>query len=316
MQKFFLYFFSMRSAVFTLFIFVFLFPFLIQCSSRNGMSAREIAAAVKDKKNLSTFSCEGSDCCSRYRDCERMCNNIFYRSPSEVKRKCHSFHRQVVSDLDTIVKLLKNPRANDLAHIDTREEFRLLLALDYEVWVHMIEYYKIDEAKQALLWLAQDLNVVKELKQLSLPAKNQILYELLTSAGDRTKPGAVEEGLSQKISFNDTFFQHLISSRNNDMLQMTHEMIRDDLCKLEYSGSNHIELCILRVYCRERIGSNDEYIHSESLRREIAKRIKDEELFKYINDEFYRVGSYIYVEPNLNNTVCGYACDDSNRGCE
>ncbi len=301
-------------------VIIFLSPFLIQC--KGDMSAGEVAEAIENNRNISTFSCNGDNCCSKYRDCERVCDNIFYLSRSEivseVKRKCKSLNRQIVLDLEDIVRLLRNPKARDFVYIDTREEFRLLLALDYEAWVRIIKGYKIDDARQVLVWLAQDLNVIKELNRLSMPARNEIIYELLASAGDKTKPrhGAVEEGLSQKISFNDTFFQHLVSNRNDEMLQMTHEMIRNDLCRFEYSGSNHIELCILRIYCRERINSNGEYIHTESLREEIAKRIDDKELFEYIADEFYKGGRYVYIEPTLNNNVCGYACDDSNKGCE
>lgn len=305
-------------------LFIFLFFFLIQCSGSNDergdLSAREIAEAIEEDKNISTFACEGSNCCSRYNDCRRMCNNIFYLSrheiEAEVKRKCQALYRPIVMDLEDIVDLLKDPKANILTLVDVREEFRLLLALDYEVWVRLIRNYKIDDARQALIWLAQDLNVAKELNRLDMLARNEILYELLAAAGDRTKPGAVEEGLSQKISFNETFFQHLVSNRNDEMLQMTHDMIRNGLCRLEQSGSNYIELCILRIYCRERITSNSEYIHPESLRDEIAERIEDEELFDYIIDEYYRTGRYEYIRPTMNDNVCGYACDDSNRGCE
>ena len=303
---------------------IFLLFFLIQCSGSDGersdLSAKEIAEAIQEDKNISTFACEGANCCSRHRDCQRICNNIFYLSRSEiedkVKRKCQALHRSIVMDLEDIVDLLKNPKANILTLVDARQEFRLLLALDYEVWVRLIKNYKIDDARQALIWLAQDLNVAKELNRLEIFAKNEILYELLATAGDRTKPGAVEEGLSQKISFEETFFQHLVSNRNDEMLQMTHDMIRNDLCRLEQSGSNYIELCVLRVYCRERITSNSEYIHSESLRNEIAQRIKDKKLFDYIVDEYYRTGKYAYIEPTLNDSVCEYACDDSHRGCE
>ena len=293
---------------------------LVQCANdkkRGKYSAKELADMVISNKHSSAFSCRDSYCCSQSRECERVCNNIFYHSPNSVKKRCTNLNREIVFDLESVVKLLKNPLAEDLRYIDTREEFRLLLALDYHAWVWIIQHYQVSSAKQILIWLAEEKNLADELNKLTAEARNIILYELLASAGDKRKPGPVEEGLAQKISFTHTFLQHLVSNRNNKMLQMTHNMIRDDLCRFHNASSSNIELCILRIYCRERPQSNGDYVHSENLRNEIARRIEDDSLFRYVVDEIYLGGGVgVYIEPTLSNSVCEYACDTSSRGCE
>lgn len=288
--------------------------FFVQCSPRpTGRTPKDIADAVKTDDRVLPF-CTGDECCSEHSKCVRICDQIFYKSEDKVIKRCEGLPEDIVLRLEELLLVLKNPLKDDLDRLDLSEDFRLLLALDYQVWVRTIQDYEIDEARDFLVWASGDRKLVEELLKLKLESRNEIMHELLTSVGGRENPGPVEEGLSKKISIDESFFQQLVSYNNYDMLQITHDMIRN-LCSAE--GTSQVELCILRIYCKEKIKLAGQYVHSEDLRNEIARNIKDQELFKYIEKEILHAGLGVnFSEPIMNNQVCHVACSDSIRGCQ
>ena len=306
----------MRRFILLKILFVMSFAF-VHCESRyRGESPREIAARIRAGESPSASSCQDNYCCNNSRECVQACDRIFLGSNDSTRRICQSLDEETVFLLEDIAKALRQPLANYFKRIDPREEFRLLLALDYRIWINMIKVYTIDDARQALVWIAGEPDIAKELMYLEMSERNEILYEILASAGDRTKRGPVGEGLTRSVSFDETFFELLVDRRNDNMLQITHEMIRDDLCQNQYAGSRKVELCMLRVYCRENPNVDGQYMHSRDVRSEIARRIKDEEFFQYVAEDILRIGSYTYLEPLLDDNVCQLACNDSAKGCE
>ena len=291
---------------------------LVRCSPRPSGTYRtpkDIADAVKSGDRVTV--CTGEECCSEHKSCTRICDQIFYNSDDKVIKKCRSLPQNIVLRLEDLMLVLKNPLVDDLKRLDLNEDFRLLLALDYQAWVRVIKSYKVDEAREILIWMVDQKDLVEELLKLKVESKNEIVYEMLASAGDRTRPGPVEEGLSQKISFDKTFLQLLISHSNYDLLQITHEMIREDLCSVQYGGDSQTELCILRIYCKEKTNLDDTYVHPEDLRNEIARNIIDKELFEYVEKKILHAGLGVsFKDPIMNNQVCFVACNDSTRGCE
>ena len=300
-----------------LFVTCFISLFFIQCSPRpTGSTSKDIADAVKSGDFIPSV-CTGSECCSEHKSCIRICDQIFYKSEGKVRKKCQALPQDVVQRLEELMLVLKNPLQDDLGYLDLSEDFRLLLALDYQVWARTIQTYTVDDAREFLIWASSNRRLVEELLKLKVEARNELVYEMLASAGGRDRPGPIEEGLSRKISFDQSFFQLLVSYSNYDMLQITHDMIREDLCSVQYGGDSQTELCMLRIYCKEKINQDDSYVHSEDLRNEIARNVKDEELFDYVEKEILHAGLGVrFTEPIMNNQVCFIACNDSNRSCE
>ena len=297
--------------------------FSIKCSPppQGLQDAGDIADGVRGGKQITSF-CTGETCCSEHRECKQACNRIFHKSEDKVRNQCRSLPKDTVTDLEDLIPILQNPVVDSLELINPQKEFRLLLALDYKVLVKIIQAYTVDEAKELIIWFATNQEPVNELLLFKEPPRNEIAYEMLASVGDRSRCGqqedtgcAVEEGLAKKISFDESFLQLIISNANYDLLQITHEMIKEDLCSFQYVGTRHIETCILRIYCKEK--QDDDYIHSEDLRNEMARNIKDEDFFNHIQKEVLRTGLGItLVDPIMNNDVCGFVCKDGNRGCE
>ena len=304
------------------FVFPVLFLLFLQCSPtdlpRKGgeHTAGEVADTVRAGGNTKS-TCTGEECCSAHKDCKRTCDQIFYKSDSHVRKVCKSLPEELVIDLKELVSVLRVPLFETLDALSLTEEFRLLLALDYEVLVRIIKAYNINSARSLLIWLADNHDSTEELLLLKDTERYEIMYELLASAGDREHSGAVEKGLAKNISVEHSFFHLVVSNNNYDMLQITHEMIREDLCAPRYSGTSQKELCILRIYCKEKKNRPDEYVHSEDLRNEMARNIKDEEFLHYIERNILHTGLRVRMsEPIMNNGVCRFVCRDKNRSCE
>ena len=304
-----------------LFFICFVSLLFLKCSpspSGKGHTPGTIADAVK-LDGTAVSVCTGKECCSEHKSCTRICDQIFYNSGDKIRKQCRFLPQNIVTGLKELVLVLRSPILDDLERLDLSQEFRLLLALDYRAWIRIIKAYNINEARALLVWLAKNQEPVDELLQLKVEIRNEILYEALASAGDRTLAGPVEEGLFKKISFDKSFFQYMISEHNYDLLQITHKMIKDDLCDVHYAGDGQTELCILRIYCKERPKLDDQYVHSEDLRNEMARNINDEQFFNYVEKEVLHAGlgtRSFYTGPVMNNQVCLSVCNDNNRGCE
>ena len=292
---------------------------LLNCSAPpEGVNTSEGIAEEIKSGTLSKSLCEDDKCCSEHKDCRRVCRQIFYKSKDLVKNTCLALPKQIVDRLSYIVDILKSPIVEDLIRLDLKQEFRLLLALDYRVFLRIIRSYNVNTARDMLIWLAENKEPVDELLQLEKSVRSKILYEILAGAGDRTKHGPVEEGLSQNASFDKSFFELLMEYSNYDLLQMTHEMIKNDLCSAsQYASESQTELCILRIYCAEKYQSDNDYIHSEDLRNKMALYINDKSFFDYIENQVLHTGLEITMtEPIINNQVCFHVCHDHNKGCQ
>ena len=292
--------------------------FLIQCSPIPGENrgSAGIAGDIQGSDKVISF-CTGEECCSKHQECTRICDRLFFKSEKQVKKQCRSLPKDTVKEIDNIVPVLQSPVLSALEYLDLSEEFRLLLALDYQVLVRIIKDYTLDRALTFTHWFAANKEPSAELLLLKDSARNEIIYEMLASAGDRNLHGPVEKALAKNISFDKSFFQLIISHSNYDLLQMSHEMIKADICSVQYIGTSKTELCVLRIYCKEKKGQNNEYVHSEDLRNEMARNITDEEFFKYVEKEVLYTGLGIsFTEPIMNNQVCTTVCNDVQRGCE
>ncbi len=297
----------------------FVLLFFVQCSApQEGVyTPEDIAEGVQSGEETQSF-CEGDECCSEHKECRRSCNQVFYKSNDSVKEKCRILPRKIVENLEDLVAILKSPIVEDLDRLNLKQEFRLLLALDYRVFVRIIQAYQISTARDLLIWLAENHEPADELARLKKSHQQKILYEALASAGDRSKVGPVEEGLSQKISFDKSFFELIVANSNYGLLQIVHEMIKDNLCSAsQYAGESQTELCVLRIYCKEKYEQQDNYIHSEDLRNDMARNIDDESFFKYVEKEILHTGLRVAItEPVINNRVCFNVCHDHNKGCQ
>ena len=293
---------------------------LVRCSSTPSgrLIDSDIVDGVRSGGPVQSF-CTGDECCSEHKKCVRACNQIFSQSHSKVRKRCQVLPAETINYLEDLMLVLKNPLPEDLEKLNLDRALRLLLALDYQVWVRTIKSsYTVDQARGVLMWLSTSKDMVEELMLLEKESRSEIMYEILAAAGDPTKPGPVEEGLAQKISFDQSFLQSMVSRSNYGLLQITHDMIRDDLCGIDYGGESQTELCILRIYCKEKFNQDNQYVHSEDLRNEIVRNIQDEDFFNYIDKSILRIHSQFKSgdDPIMNNQVCLIACNDSNRGCE
>ncbi len=290
--------------------------FFSQCSPIPGdvKTSGDIAGEITADGKTATF-CKGDECCSEHKDCTRICSKIFYKSDKNVKKQCRSLPKDSVTNMEKLLRYLRSPVLASLEYLNVSEEFRLLLALDYKVLVRIVKAYTVDEARILLHYFGANTEPSAELLLLPEEARNEIIYEALSSAGDRSLHGSVEKGLARKISFDQSFFQLMIGDSNYDILQITHEMIKEDICSVQYVGSSHTENCVLRIYCKEK--ARDEYTHSEDLRNEMARNIKDEDFFKYVEEHILHADLGIrFTEPTINNDVCRAVCNDGNRSCE
>ena len=200
------------------------------------------------------------------------------------------------------------------------EEMMLIMTLDYNVLVDVIKTYKVDEAHQMLHWFARESSVAGLLLKLRPEVRNEIMYELFSSAGNRIIPNSVERGLAQKVSFTQSFFEILLSYNNDKILKITHNMIRDKFCYLHESGDTDQELCVLKVYCskdQDEVSGESLYFHSEAIRNEIVVRLEDEDFDKYIYEHVLQTGFGVeLLKPVIDDTVCYNVCKDSQKGCE
>ncbi len=305
-----------------LFLFALLFFASIQCSpplpTRAGgyRNTEIVARAIQGETKVLPICGNSSDCCSEAKSCRRTCSRIFGSSSERAREQCKALPQSMVTDLDEFIELLKYPDVFALERIQ-EGDLLLLLALDYGVWINIIKSYYQDKAREILIWIAKDKNLSRVLLELKPEVRNEILYEVLASAGDRTIVGPVEEGLSNKVSFDKSFFQLLILYGNQPGIQLTHDMLKADLCRADDLGQDISEQCLLRVYCREREDIDGAYVHSEELRNELANAIDDDEFFRYIvKNVLHSSVKVITIEPNLNNQVCSIVCSRNKRGCE
>lgn len=295
--------------------------FCIQCSFVSPFPDRPIVTRDVPENTLDNESlfpkCVRGECCSESRECERICENTFNQFLPAIDR-CRTLPQQLVFDIENLVRALENPIVQDLRRANVRTDFRRLLALDYVVLLDIVERYRIDNARELLLWFAEEDEVADELLRLRREDRNEIMYGLLASAGDRNVPGAAENGLARNISFDETFFSLLVRYFNNSMLQIVHDMIRGEMCAPQFGGGKKAELCILRIYCRERRGLDNEYVHSEDLRRFISLRLEDKQFFDYIRQEVYNsaLDDFNLSQPLMNDMTCQIVCNDTFRGCE
>ena len=262
-------------------------------------------------------SCLGSNCCSRSNECVTICRKVFSRSGPAVINRCKTLPYHEVENIQDLWLNIRRPFIEDLRRINVTESFRLVLALDYTVFVFLFKnLYRRNDARRFLVWLAEEDYLATELMALQKEQQRDFLYELLATAGDRDSPGPVEEGLATKIEFGRSFFEMIVEvNLNTNLLNITHDIIKSDLCGL-YGASTQQALCVLRIYCRTDFNDNA-YVHSEDLRGEIARRIDDPDFFKFVRQNVYYGGATSILTPNLNNTVCDFICNQNNmRGCE
>jgi len=303
---------------------IFSLVFCLQCSPpiiTRDDNLNRILRGVGDINNNDSFTnCKGVECCSEDKECVYECDGLFSKSHNKIRKLCKGLSQETVRKLKSLIILLSTPDLRDLFRVSPNPGLRLLLALDYQSWVRIINSYTVSEAQNVLIWLANNSSVTDELSLLSKRdrvASNEIIHALLTSAGDRNVSGSVEIGLSQKINFEQSFFQLLIENANYELLQMTHNMIKEQLCSVKYFGGGQSELCMLRVYCKKKKNLSSVYVHSTELRNEISRHIIDKELFEYIADDILFSGSGLEVtDLRMTDGVCDIACADSNRGCE
>ncbi len=302
---------------------------LVLCFASCHSTISRYASTSFDSKGLSEEELKHAElpvcvdkvpCCKDQRECKKMCDRMFENSPRQIKDKCHSFPRPVVDDLDNFFKiLLKRPRGDELARVVVEDELFLILTLDYNILVDIIKDYSVDDAHQMLIWFARESFVADLLMKLRPEVRNEIMYELFSSAGDRTLPESVEKGLSQKVSFDKSFFEIAISSHNDQIMQITHDMMKQDLCYIHNSGDTDHELCMLRIYCKENINAASDglYVHPETVRNEIVTRLEDEEFVNYIYEEVLQTGFGVsLLKPIMDDTVCYTVCQHSLAGCE
>ena len=289
--------------------------FLAKCSSSSEhYSTENLAKALKSDAGFAS-TCSGSDCCLESRDCTRLCRQIFYKSSEKVHKTCDRLPKKVVNNLSQLVEILKTPVASELRYLEITDDFRLLLVLDHQVFIRVIQEYNVENAKEFAIWLTENSEPTEELQTVEKDIRNEILFEMFHSVGGRTLPDPLEEALVRKITFDASYFQLLVRHSNDDLLQMTHEMFKEKLCSVEQTGSGEVDLCVLRVYCKE--GESLEYVHSEDLRNKIAGSIKDENFFKYIEEDILLAGLGVpMLEPNMNNSVCGLVCRGGLKSCE
>ena len=312
----------------SLFVYIFLcFFVLLYCSPRstNRSELSSTANSEKDRYPADLLNqlpgCSGNDCCSEHRECQKLCENLFEHSEERKKitAQCELLPRDTVEKLDTSIQIiLRHPRIDEITIAAIREQLQVILALDYYILIDLFMDYTIIDAKQMLIWFAEEKFVAEELSKLPSEYIYHTLYELLSSSGDRTLPDSVENGLSEKISFEETFFQLLIHYDNDKMLQMTHDMIRDRLCENYSPESDQNALCTLRIYCREirEKGTDGISVHSEETRNLIAERLEDKLFFEYIAADALHVGFGVgYLRPVINNQVCFNVCKDIRKGC-
>lgn len=262
--------------------------------------------------------CRDKNCCADNDKCKLTCNEVFLDSSPTIIRKCNGLNYKAVQKLQALYLSLKTPIIEDLERLDLTTDFRLLLNIDFTVWVKIIKNATIEESKDILIWFVTNRDVIQELLRIPESEQNIILYELLASIGNRELPNSAEEGLITKISFNYNLFQYILQENNNELLQITHQMIKNTLCSSEYEGEGSKELCVLRVYCRERKDESDQYVHSTELRKSLSIRIQDKTFFSYIEKDILAgYNKSVFKKPEISDYVCLSACNSNSlRGCD
>lgn len=259
-------------------------------------------------------------CCSDTYECKKMCERMFQISHDRIQEQCQAMPKKVVEELEYFFRvLLLQPRVDELYRQEIKEQLMLIMTLDYNVLVDVIKGYTVDEAHQMLHWFAREKFVAELLLKLRPEVRNEIMYELFSSAGNRIIPNSVERGLAQKVSFTQSFFEVLLSYNNDRILKITHDMIRDKFCYLHESGDTDQELCVLKIYCsknQDEVSGDSLYIHSETTRNEIVVRLEDEDFYKYIYEHVLQTGFGVeLLKPVIDDTVCYNVCKDNQKGC-
>ncbi len=338
-----------------LLLFMFVGILCVQCNGvgflpRGVRGADRIADDIDELNEDAVPVCKGANCCGDDRECVRICHSLFrpgvirsnvvrdqdinmanssrYRNITTAERydkkyesRCKVLPRSVVLSMEALIQSLSTPVLEDLRWLDVTQEFRLLLAIDPVVLIRLVKSYTMDNARDLLYWFAESQFVPIELLKIPKELRNELLYELLASAGDRRlNIGPVEAGLASAVSFNgETFFQLLMRYSNVKMLNIVHTMMRDDMCGYNYGVGDETELCILRLYCREHKDMDNQYVHPEETRNWITFRLDDPKLLQYMKVNIYGSGidNQNLSRSLLTDEMCQMICLDSGkRGCE
>ena len=292
---------------------------LVKCTS-SGYSAGQVVEILKSSNDeeINNF-CEGTGCCKTSRVCLRTCQKIFRdnrRVPefggnfARERNICRGLSRNLVRKLDGLNSLLRIPSRGELRRVNINEEFSLYLTIGgVDKLGQTIYSYTKDQARELLYWFAENEDVAREIKELQ--DHEELIDFLLSTFGGRDNVDPAEVGLGKGL------FKVMDDNGNQTLINIVHNVIRYRLCEPKNSSEDQINLCILRIYCKEHKNHDGVYVHTEDLRNNIIREVEDESLNNFIFDEVLQVGYGRGGKASeISNQVCEYVCEDARRGCE
>ena len=271
------------------------------------------------RSQSNSANCEGDrgGRCSGDADCEEICEDLF--SSRKDEDQCKDLSVGEVNDLYTTFDdrkgLLTNPdyearSSEDELNNVCVDAITTALSIDENFWKDIYDDYSKSEARDVLLWFAQDESIYQALRD-GIDAANErndsddiddgvkeFLESLLKKVGTDVIGGLKEELDSEEDNIEDnTFLVYATDVLPRDFLELAHELAQDECVKMTHSTapttynpkfSNARPACVLsKLFCVQDRGT---YLFEDESIFESFLEYSDD-LENFIEDRFNIEGS-------------------------
>ena len=188
--------------------------------------------------------------CSRSRDCEEICEDIYKHRAN--KALCvNELPVKQVELLEEVYAILKEPHRKDLDEINS-DDLQVLLGIAVKPVIDLINRMSQAEAREILTWLAEDKTSSGIFKSWDRR------FEIL-KAGLRKLHQDPDRALSAPIYKGDNFIEIAVEKRNDRAVDWIHDFFNEDCGTV----NNYTECMFKEHYCNLELDSRTESSYFE-----------------------------------------------------
>ena len=234
----------------------------------------------RSRREEPRVSREGGGDCEGDEDCEEQCDELFGSGSDE--KECLELTKNEVTAMFEAFNdedgILADPDDDDLKDIYP-EDIENLFEIDDNVWRKLIRKYSKSEAKDVLVWIAEDREIFAAISSLDDDDDEDFLRDLLKESGT----GDISSILLAKIGdeYEDNFIYLAQRESNDDAVELAHDILLDD-CISDVDGDRATSA---KVYTAARIPDEDYREAACTLGEVYCKRRGNEYIFEDVFDE-------------------------------
>ena len=253
--------------------------------------------------------CEGDE------DCEEQCDELFGSGSDE--KECLELTQNEVEAMFEAFNdddgILADPDDDDLKDVYP-EDIENLFEIDDNVWNKLIRKYSNSEAKDVLLWIAEDTDIFSAISSLDDDDDEDFLRDLLKESGS----GDISNTLTQKIGdeYEDNFIYIAQREGNDDAVELAHEILLNDCISDVHEGVSSSNL----IYTAARIPDEDYRDAACTLGEVYCKKRGSDYIFEDVFDELVEnadgLQDYIESERTRDKPKQGLGLEDDSDELE